>query len=64
VVVLPFGDGTGPACCGRGRGFGKTGGRYGGECVRKLPVEERRKLLEQRKTELEAELKALEAWTE
>jgi len=59
---MPNGDGTGPAwSSGMGFGCGRRLGRGmgGGKCLRTLSVEERRKLLEQRKAEIEAEIKAL-----
>ncbi|MDD5317887.1 MAG: DUF5320 domain-containing protein [Candidatus ainarchaeum sp.] len=65
---MPNGDGTGPVWakgagwgCGRRFGYGAGAPRA---CIRTVPLEERRKLLGQRKAEIEAELKAIEGKTE
>ena len=71
---MPCGDGTGPAWAqgagvgcgrgfggGRGFGYGRRMGFAAGSRVCQLPVEEQKKLLEQRKAEIEAQLKELEA---
>jgi len=62
---MPNGDGTGPAWakgmsfgCGRRMGFGSANA---GTCIRRLPADERKRLLEERKAEIEGELKVIEA---